>query len=172
MTEEVTKIQSDPEPGGEHKEEAKEMDVDEETVNFKIVKVDDKDQYQCEGCGKLSLSQQGIKHHITRSHKGAQTPPARKRKERTPDKVTEKKKTKPSKVEAEYSFNFDDFAEFETSSQKGVKILEDFDATYSQGMDGQQPSDSTVAYSTDQRTQSVKATRQLLQLWKAPQLNQ
>ena len=119
------------EPGGEQKEETKKMDVDEETVNFKIVKVDDKDQYQCEGCGKLSLSQQGIKQHITRSHKGAETPPARKRKERTPEKVIEKKKTKPSEVEEEYSFNFDDFAEFEMSSQKGVQILEDYDATYS-----------------------------------------
>ena len=151
MAEEQNKSKSNLEPreekGEDSIEEPREMDVDVEgeTVNFKTINVDGKDQYQFEGCGKLSLSQQGIKSHITRTHKGGQTSPAKKRKERTPEKVTEKKKTKPSEAEEEYTFNFDDFAEFETSSQKGVQILEDFDATYSQGMEGQNPSESILA---------------------------
>ena len=139
---------SEPEAGGEQREAPKEdpktMEVDGENVTFKTVKVDGKDQYQCDGCGKFSQSQQGIKNHITRAHKAGQTSPARKRKERTPEKTTEKKKTKASEAEEEYTFDFEDFAEFEASSQKGVQILEDFEATYSQGMDGQNPSDSTL----------------------------
>ena len=159
MTEE-SKSRQDVEPGGEHKEDAKAMEVEEESVAFKVVIVEGKEQYQCEGCGKLSLSQQGIKQHITRSHKASQASPAKKRKERTPEKVTEKKKTKPSDVEADYSFNFDEFAEFETSSQKGVMILEDFGSTYSQGMDRQEPSDSTLEAldRTDNTFSQVKTT--------------
>ena len=56
-----------------------------------------------------------------------------------------KKKNKKSVPEADYSFNFDNFAEFERSTQKEITILEDFSQVYSQGMEGQNPSEQTLA---------------------------
>ena len=64
----------------------------DDPVNFKVIQLDGKEQYQCEGCDKISLSQQGIKQHITRSHRSTPNTGQKKRKERTPEKDAENKK--------------------------------------------------------------------------------
>ena len=120
-------------------------DDKENQVKFKVIQLDGKELFQCEGCEKTSISKQGIKHHITRSHKAAQNTTQKKRKERTPEKDPENKKNKTSEPDADYSFNFADFEEFEASTQKDVGILEDFSHKYSQGMEGQNLSEQTLA---------------------------
>ena len=54
MADEGKQRQGEVEPGGEQKEE---MEVEEESVTFKTVTGEGKEQYQCERCGMLFFSQ-------------------------------------------------------------------------------------------------------------------